>query len=77
MSELKVTPAQIQSIVTMAKSFVLMARLAASFTPTKVDDQAVATVEALLARVEPFVNQQWFADFINGVIASFSAKAAQ
>ena len=60
-----VKPGDIAKAIETIKSLVKFGKGLAALTPTKADDAALASVDGLVAILEPVITQPWFPELLN------------
>lgn len=62
------TTAEIAKYVAGLKRAIQIARMLAALTPTDLDDKVLASIEKVILTLEPFLGEQWVADFVSFLV---------
>lgn len=66
-----VKPEVVKKYFGVAKNVVKLVKGITAITKTKDDDAVVEGVEAALAFAEPYLDQEWVYDLVNGIVGLF------
>ncbi len=68
------TPDQVVSALDVLGHLLDAAGMLAKLTTNQVDDQVVASAQALLAKVRPYAAEPWVTDLLNSLLTLFGSK---